>query len=95
MQYADRREHIEGAVRKGLELIVDEAVPGHFYWLVLDRETFGEPRRAIARAPGPYPTHRQAVAAGAAAIRQCMEPAPLLTRAAGRPGLQGGAPAGA
>lgn len=64
-------------MRRGLELIVDEPVPGHFYWSVLGREVFGEPRRAIDCAPGPYPTHRQALDAGTAAMRRHMEPKPM------------------
>jgi hypothetical protein len=66
-------------MRRGLELIVDEAIPGHFYWFVLDREVFGQPRRTIDHAPGPYPTHKQAIDAGTAAMRRHMEPKPMST----------------
>jgi len=78
-------------MRKGIELVVDEAAPGHFYWLILDREYFGQPRRAIDRAPGPYPTHRQAMEAGVGAIRQYMEP--TAARALAGPGERSGTPA--
>jgi hypothetical protein len=67
-------------VRRGLELIVDEPVAGHFYWSVLGREVFGEPRRVIDCAPGPYATHRQALDAGTVAIRRHMEPKPMVAR---------------
>ena len=64
-------------MRRGLELIVDEAIPGHFYWFVLDREVFGQPRRTIDHAPGPYPTRKEAIDAGTDAMRRHMEPKPL------------------
>lgn len=64
-------------MRRGLELIVDEPTPGHFYWSVLGREVFGEPRRAIDCAPEPYPTYRQAMDAGTVAMRWHMEPKPM------------------
>jgi len=63
-------------VRKGLELIVDEPVAGHFHWVVLGREVFGEPRHAVERAPAPFATYREAMQAGIVAMRRHMEPLP-------------------
>ena len=74
-------------MRKGLELIVEEPVPGQFYWFVLGREVFGEARRTLDRAPAPYASRRQAVDAGATAISRHMEPKPLRTPEA-KPGAQ-------
>jgi hypothetical protein len=57
-----------------MELVVDEPIAGHFYWLVLDGEVFGQPRAVIEHSPGPYPTHRQATDAGVAAVLRHSEP---------------------
>ncbi len=69
-----------------MELVVNEPVPGNFYWSVLGREVFGEPRRTLDRAPMPFSSHHQAVTAGAIAMRRHMEPKPMRAmpfRAAG------------
>jgi len=63
-------------MRKGLELVVDEPVAGHFHWVVLGREVFGQPRQAIDRSPAPFATYRQAMEAGIVAMRRHMEPLP-------------------
>ena len=57
-----------------MELVVDEPIAGHYYWLVLDCEVVGQPRAVIDHAPGPYPTHRQAADAGVAALLRFVEP---------------------
>jgi hypothetical protein len=49
--------------KKDLALIVDEPIPGHFYWTVVWR------MRVIDYARGPMPTHDSATSAGLAAIR--------------------------
>jgi len=63
-------------MRKGLELIVDEPLPGQFHWVVLGREIFGVVRRAVDRAPAPFATSREAMQAGILAMRSHMEPLP-------------------
>lgn len=68
-------------MRKGLELIIDEPVPGHFYWPVLDRVVFGQPRRALDNGPGPYRTRAEALSAGTAAMRRHFEPQRLVADA--------------
>ena len=49
--------------KKDLALIVDEPMPGHFYWTVVWRT------RVIDYARGPMPTHESATSCGLAAIR--------------------------
>ena len=51
------------------ELLVDEAIPGHFYWTIVWRGTKGDLARVIASAPGPMPSRSWAMARGQAALR--------------------------
>jgi len=60
-----RKQHMP---LKQLELVVDESVPGHFYWLVLGPEIYGEPREVFAYAQGPCRTLRTAMDEGTAAL---------------------------
>ena len=69
-------------MRKGLELIVDEPVADNFYWVILGREMFGEPRRTLDRASRAYPTHRAAIEAGVVAMRRHFEPSPVASMSA-------------
>jgi hypothetical protein len=57
-----------------MELVIDEPIAGHFYWLVLAREVFGQPRGVVDHSHGPYPTHQQATDAGVAAMLRHSEP---------------------
>ena len=47
-----------------LALMVDEPIPGHFYWMLLRQEKPGESPTAFAHARGPLRTHRSAVEEG-------------------------------
>jgi len=51
-----------------LKLIVDQPVPGHFYWTLLDLDHARHEDSVVAYATGPLPTHGSAAAAGAAAL---------------------------
>ena len=56
--------------RKHIELVVDEPIAGHFYWvLVKPDERDGRPR-AIDHAPGPMPSRSLAMMAGIAALQR-------------------------
>lgn len=52
-----------------LELIVDEAIPGHFYWTAVRPSQSGEPSVVIDYAKGPFPTEKAATDAGSAGLR--------------------------
>ncbi len=52
-----------------LELIVDEAIPGHFYWTVVRPSHAGEPSVVVDYAEGPFPTEKAATDAGSAGVR--------------------------
>ncbi|MDR6536258.1 hypothetical protein [Variovorax soli] len=51
------------------ELVVDEPIKGHFYWLLSVREAPGKDPSVVDFAHGPMPTHRAAADAGSAALR--------------------------
>jgi hypothetical protein len=56
-------------MKKNLELIVDEPIPGHYYWtLVVSSQSTGKPT-VVDYARGPLPTHNSATASGIAAMR--------------------------
>lgn len=53
-----------------IELIVDEASPGHFYWLLHKRpDPAGRPM-VVDYAAGPMPTHGAAMMDGIAALQR-------------------------
>lgn len=54
--------------------MIDEPIGGHFYWLILGREVFGQPRTVIDHSHGPYPTYQRATDAGVAAMLRHSEP---------------------
>lgn len=49
-------------------LIVDEPIPGHYYW-ILQRQD-GAACRAVAAAEGPLPSHGLALMAGTTALQR-------------------------
>jgi hypothetical protein len=57
--------------RNGIELIVDEPVTGHFYWL-LQKQDDGRPR-VVDQAAGPMPSHGSAMMAGITALERRVE----------------------
>lgn len=60
-------------MRRNVELVVDEPSPGHFYWLLLGQEVFGQPREVIDYGRGPLPSHRKATEAGVRALLRHLE----------------------
>ncbi|RZL68508.1 MAG: hypothetical protein EOP77_01065 [Variovorax sp.] len=60
-------------------LIVDEPIPGHYYW-ILQRED-GVQCRALDAAEGPLPSHGLAMQAGATALQR-RQKAQVLSRRA-------------
>lgn len=58
-----------------VELFIDEAAPGHFYWAIIDPGQAGEEPAVLAFSEGPQPTERAAMKAGSVAIWQ-LHPAP-------------------
>ena len=57
-------------MKKGVELIVDEPIPGHFYWTLVKRNDPDCVPWAVDYARGPIPTHGAAMDAGIAALRR-------------------------
>ena len=53
-----------------IELIVDEPIPGHFYWVLLKQDDPHQLPRAVDSAQGPMPTYSSAMRAGIAALQQ-------------------------
>ena len=53
-----------------IELIVDEPIPGHFYWVLLKQETPDMHPKAVESASGPMPTYSSAMRAGIAALQK-------------------------
>lgn len=51
------------------ELVVDEAVKGHFYWVISMRAAAGLTPSVIDFAHGPLPTYKAAADAGSTALR--------------------------
>lgn len=60
----------ESRAMNNLELIVDQPVPGHFYWTLIDLGQAGEPHRVLGYAQGPLSTRCEADAQGQTALRQ-------------------------
>ena len=56
-----------------IELIVDEPVDGHFYWMLLKQEQAGAAPRTVDSAPGPLPSYSAAMMAGIAALQRRSE----------------------
>jgi len=53
-----------------IELIVDEPIDGHFYWMLLEQERAGVTPRTVDSAPGPLPSYSAAMMAGISALQQ-------------------------
>ncbi|MDM0115932.1 hypothetical protein QTI66_27535 [Variovorax sp. J22R133] len=53
-----------------IELIVDEPIPGHFYWVLLKQDNPHTQPRAVECASGPMPTYSSAMRAGIAALQK-------------------------
>ena len=77
-----------------IELIVDEPIEGHFYWMLLKQDSAGIAPRTVDAAPGPLPSYSAAMMAGIAALQRRSE-----ERAGDRPvvipafvNFQGGVP---
>jgi hypothetical protein len=51
------------------ELVVDEPIKGHFYWVISTREAPGNAPSVVDFAHGPIPTHKAAADAGSMALR--------------------------
>lgn len=52
-----------------LELIIDEATPGHFYWTAVQPSQAGESPIVVDYAKGPFPTEKAAKDAGSTCLR--------------------------
>lgn len=55
---------------KQLELIVDQPVPGHYYWTIVDLGQAGESHCVLDYAQGPLATRGAAMDAGFAVLRR-------------------------
>ena len=53
-----------------IELMVDEPIPGHYYWMLLKEETPDHYPQAIDYAQGPLPSYSAAMMAGIAALQR-------------------------
>lgn len=53
-----------------IELIVDEAAPGHFYWLLQKQPDAAQRPIVVDYAAGPMPTHSAAMTHGIAALQR-------------------------
>jgi hypothetical protein len=53
-----------------IELIVDEPIEGHFYWVLLKQEAGEAHPRPVEYAAGPMPTYTSAMMAGIAALQR-------------------------
>lgn len=51
-----------------LELIIDEAIPGHFFWTLVKQYQAGEKPFVVDFAMGPLPSRQAAVDAGSACL---------------------------
>ena len=56
-----------------IELIVDEPIDGHFYWMLLKQDSTGVAPRTVDAAPGPLPSYSAAMMAGIAALQRRSE----------------------
>lgn len=53
-----------------IELMVDEPIPGHYYWMLLKEETPDQHPQAVDYAQGPLPSYSAAMMAGIAALQR-------------------------
>lgn len=53
-----------------IELMVDEPIPGHYYWMLLKEETPDHHPQAVDYAQGPLPSYSAAIMAGIAALQR-------------------------
>lgn len=53
-----------------IELMVDEPIPGHYYWMLLKEETPDHHPQAVDYAEGPLPSYSAAMMAGIAALQR-------------------------
>jgi len=87
-----RKERIVS--QDNIELMVDEPIPGHYYWMLLKEESPDHHPRAIDYAQGPLPSYSAAMMAGIAALQRRAESrtggsagdVPVIGAFAGRPG---------
>lgn len=56
--------------RKHIELVVDEPIAGHFYWVLMKLDERDGHPKAIDHAPGPMPSRSLAMMAGIAALQR-------------------------
>ncbi|VTU19255.1 hypothetical protein [Variovorax sp. PBL-E5] len=56
-------------MKNNLELIVDEPIPGHYYWTIIVSGQPGDTPTVVDYARGPLPTYNSATASGVAALR--------------------------
>lgn len=57
-------------MKNTLELIIDEATPGHFFWTLVKPTQAGEKPLVVDFAMGPLPSREAAVAAGNASLQR-------------------------
>ena len=55
-------------MREALELIIDEATPGHFFWTLVKQVQAGERPFVVDFAMGPLPSEQAALDAGNACL---------------------------
>ncbi|RZL87492.1 MAG: hypothetical protein EOP82_26410 [Variovorax sp.] len=55
-------------MKQDLELIVDEPIPGHFYWTIVRMGQPGELHSIVNYARGPMPTRSSSMDAGSAML---------------------------
>lgn len=53
-----------------IELMVDEPIPGHYYWMLLKEDSPDQYPRAVDYAQGPLPSYSAAMMAGIAALQR-------------------------
>src|SRR5688572_24149135 len=53
-----------------IELMVDEPIPGHYYWMLLKEESPDQHPQAVAYAEGPLPSYSAAMMPGIAALQR-------------------------
>ena len=53
-----------------IELMVDEPIPGHYYWMLLKEDSPDQYPKAIDYAEGPLPSYSAAMMAGIAALQR-------------------------
>ena len=56
-----------------LEVHMDQPVPGHYYWMVVDLGQTGESHRVLGYAAGPLATREAARAEGLRALNRCLQ----------------------